>query len=311
MIGRPPALGEERGREAPGPVVDEVRGDEEEPERSEHGVARAVETGREEEEEERDDRDQHPFPPGRVPQVEERTAHCEPGSDVHPEAIGPVDARADEHQEEADEDRDDSAPCAAVRDQIDDEQPHGRRDGDDQQRELVARDQRERGDEGDEIEQQQADVEAADRRVIGAEQVDPDEDRRDEDDKGDERDDREEPCDDPHAGRLVAAGQRRDDEQDERRPGDEREVTVLVGEVAQQADGRAEKDEHARVVKERGARPRSPDCTHGRRSSISRRTTRAGRISGRRIVAPARHARAMRTRRRSRRRPPLPPRPRR
>ena len=103
----------------------------EEPERAEHGPARAPRARADADVEEADERDQRPVRVAAVPPVEQRAADQDARRKVEPEAVRPllagVDPRADREVEEPDEERHDRRPVAAARDQVDDEEPRSQR----------------------------------------------------------------------------------------------------------------------------------------------------------------------------------------
>ena len=104
------------------------------------------------------DRDQRPLEVAAVPEPQQAAADQQPGAEVEPEAVGTRSARVhrerDREIEEADEERHDGRPAAAVREQVGDQDPAGEHRLRDEQRKAEGADGDDRRDEPEQLEQQ-------------------------------------------------------------------------------------------------------------------------------------------------------------
>src|SRR6266511_5052731 len=247
--------GEERNERRDEPLVDEVRCRQQEPERSEHRVARAPDARAERDVHERGNRDQDPVRVARVPEPEQRAADREAGDDLHPEAVDTVDREANEHREDPEDKRQRRRPVAAVRQDIGDEEP--RRSGleEDEEREPEGppsdggpRDERE-------LDQEMVEVKARERRVRVREPAEPLFQRSDQYRQRNNSREREEARGQWTPNGTRAEREDAEDDENEERPADKRCIAVVAPEHRQQRTRCSEDRQSTRVEQERRARP--------------------------------------------------------
>src|SRR5207302_8035411 len=207
----------------PRPLDREMDGRENQPNRPEHRPARAPRRGRHRDEDEPTDGEERPLEVAAVPEEEQAAAHEEAGDEVQPESIWParpvVQGGADEEVTEADDDRHDRRPVAPVRDDVRDEEPRGDAGREYEQREAVAAELDERGAEDQQLEQEQARMEAGERGVRARRQPTPPSlERTDEEAAGGDRAEGEEAGGEPVITLPERDGDRGEDGEHERRP---------------------------------------------------------------------------------------------